>query len=94
MASTDPARIDHWNYRLARHTEDGEDVYDIREVYYNANGVELLWTDVPAAPHGVSNVELAGDLEEMLEATTRPRFDLDAAEAKRVGCEANPLSVI
>lgn len=64
-----------WNYRVTRTKVDGEDVYEIREVYYTY-GQPHSWSRDPIAPHGESWHELAEDIVKMQRAVAMPVLDL------------------
>ncbi len=74
-AEKDVAPASSWNYRVTRIKVDGEDVYEIREVYYT-HGQPHSWSADPIAPHGESWHELAEDIVKMQSAVSRPALDL------------------
>lgn len=74
-ADKDAAPASSWNYRVTRTKVDGEDVYEIREVYYTY-GQPHSWSRDPIAPHGESWHELAEDIVKMQTAVSRPALDL------------------
>ena len=43
--------MSHWNYRRTVQLVDGEELWDIRELYYH-DGAVTMWTSDPASPHG------------------------------------------
>lgn len=66
-----------WNYRaVVEHCGD-EDVYTLREVYYDAAGNINGWSPSPAEPHGDSLDELRADLERMRAALDKPALEED-----------------
>jgi hypothetical protein len=69
-------RPSYWDYRLTRETVDGEHYYSIREVFFTADGVAILWdeepTDVSQSVEGIRAI-----LVRMLTAAEMPIIDLD-----------------
>jgi len=65
-----------WNYRVTRERveHDGEvsHLYEIREVYSDANGQPQSISTCSIAPMGESIAELSRDLDRMREALDRP----------------------
>ena len=58
-----------WNYRILQvHDE----VYEMIEVYYNADGSIESWTENTVKPSGDSQEELAADIVMMLAAQLLP----------------------
>lgn len=39
----------NWNYRVIKFNRDGEEVYEIHEVYYNDEQVPIAYTENPVA---------------------------------------------
>ena len=74
-------RVEYWNYRVTHESETvgGEsfDTYEIRRVYYTADGHGSIWASDAASPYGETPQELAGNLAAMVEALSRPVFELD-----------------
>lgn len=69
-----------WNYRVTRThvtTPDGpQNVYEIREAYYDENGQVTSWSENPIAPYGETWHELAEDLVKMQRAISMAIIDL------------------
>lgn len=66
-----------WNYRFVRRQSpnpDGtmEEIFDVREVYYNADGSIQAWSSEPAHASGETKLELADDLSMMFAAIQKP----------------------
>lgn len=74
---TERARGHHWNYRMTVQKVDGEEVWDIRELHYDAEDRVIGWTADPVGPHGSSWRELREDLLRMSKVVGKPAFDLD-----------------
>lgn len=56
-----------WRYQATHHTVNGEDVYEVREVYAGlATDGSLSWTEDAIAPVGETRQELVKCLEMML----------------------------
>lgn len=53
-----------WNYRVIHSVADGQDAYQIHEVYYRDDVVEK-WTTEAVEPFGETAEELRGDYEMM-----------------------------
>lgn len=70
-----------WNYRVTKRKILGEDVFEIREVYYDKKGKVEAWSGDAIEPCATSKVDLQKDLVRMVEATTKPIIDLDELEA-------------
>lgn len=84
--------INHWNYRVVRHVEDGDEWFTIREVFYHQDGsIEAISAEA-IEPAGESHLELRHDLDLMMMALSDPVLDLPleggAGTTRAVG--ANP----
>lgn len=66
-----------WNYRYTVREVDGEEMWEVREIYY-VNGEISTYTIDGVAACGQDRAELTADLELMLEAAKHPAYDLDA----------------
>lgn len=65
-----------WNYRILRHPdENGEEVYGMHTVHYNAKGAPELWTKEPMFV-GNSVQELLGVLEQIRDGVYKPIIDI------------------
>lgn len=64
-----------WNYRVIRHTVDGETGYGVHEVYYNEDGKPIACTEEPAKPYGETPDELAKDVLHFASALEKPVLD-------------------
>ena len=71
--------MSHWNYRRTVQLVDGEEQWDIRELYYY-DGAVTFWTVDPSYPHGDTDDELRADLERYSDALNHPAFDLDTRQ--------------
>jgi hypothetical protein len=67
-----------WNYRLTVETVDDEQVWSVRELYYDDTGEVVNWTQDAVGPSGESWKECANDLSRMVHAMALPAFDVDA----------------
>lgn len=74
---TDRARCHHWNYRMTVQTIYGEEVWEVRELYYNASDEVLGWTAEPVGPSGSTWRELREDMKRMADVVGKPAYDLD-----------------
>jgi len=66
-----------WNYRLTVQKVGDEQVWAVREFYYDEAGNVVAWTEDAVHAEGETWDEVANDLEHMGEALTQPTFDLD-----------------
>jgi hypothetical protein len=56
-----------WNYRAVKHDgKDGEDYYQVHEIYYDEEGNPNGITQHEVTPYGASKAELIWCLEQML----------------------------
>ena len=67
-----------WRYCITRTTTPDGYWYEVREVYYNAEGEVEGWTVDEVAPCGDSVNDVRSDLERMTEALHRPILDISA----------------
>jgi len=62
-----------WNYRiLEREYTDGTKWLGIYEVYYDDEGNPQYCSSMPVAPYGDNLEDIAGDLQSMIEAISKP----------------------
>lgn len=63
-----------WNYRIIKKIDrhNGEDVYQIHEVYYSSKGSIECWNDTPVEPMGVNTAGLRNDIQAFLSAFRLP----------------------
>lgn len=81
-----------WNYRLTKMREGDEDVFAIREVYYDAEGNVNGWTENPVYPQGSSWVEFLNDMTRYHNGALRKKSEvLDLDEIER-GLAARPAT--
>lgn len=66
-----------WNYRMTVETCDDEDVWALREVYYDDDGNVTSWSKDPVTPIGTSWREFADELSRMSGVIGQLAFDLD-----------------
>ena len=69
--------MSYWNYRIFRHTKDGEEWFAIHECYYDENNKVTGWTTRQIDPYGDSVEELKDVLEMMYEALDKPVLEYD-----------------
>lgn len=70
----------HWNYRLTVQSVDDNEAWEVREIYYDADGEVSRWSVDAVAALGDSWTEVADDLSRMVAATGHAAFDLDAKQ--------------
>ncbi len=80
--------LDGWNYRVTVTRYEPapgvhEDLYELREVYYEGDRVSM-WTANAIAPSGESVEDLRANLAQMEQAFTRPTLDLGPATSRSV----------
>lgn len=81
--SSAPAVVDgcrKWNFRLTVQTVEGEDVWEIREIYYDTDGTVSNWSLDAVAASGSSWIEWADELAWMFRVVSYPVFDLDTED--------------
>lgn len=61
-----------WNYRVIKHVADGEEFYQIHEVYYNDENNPASITEEGIVPFGETTEELSHTLIHMMSALTKP----------------------
>lgn len=66
-----------WNFRLTVQTLEGEDVWEVREVYYDTDGTVRNWSIYAIAAAGSTWVEWADEQSRMFRLVGYPVFDLD-----------------
>ena len=68
--------MSHWNHRVMRRVYPNDEVmYQIYEVFYNADGSIWGFTNDPVDPCGETVEEVRESLERMLRALDRPVLD-------------------
>jgi len=78
----------HWNYRVIHNKdEEGNEWYDIREVYYHEDGTPCMTTSEPCYPHGETLEELFSDLQYMLQDSKKEVLEMDFFKAEHSPCE-------
>lgn len=71
-----------WNYRVVREsvpvlgTSESEDVFTIREIYYDDDGRPELWSSDACHPQGETFNELCDDLGFMFRALGEPVLEM------------------
>jgi hypothetical protein len=65
----------HWNYRVIKHTFEGDDYYRVHSVYYENADTPIGVSKDSVHPHGDSVDELRADIELMLLAFSLPVLD-------------------
>jgi hypothetical protein len=70
------ARVMSWNYRVVREVADDEDVFTVREVFYDDDGKPEYWSDA-CSPQGETHDGLRADLGYMLMALEQPVVEMD-----------------
>ncbi len=66
-----------WDYRVIKHTDEGEVSYQIHEVYYDENQIIESWTENSIKPYGETPVELKEDILMQLQAFQKPILELN-----------------
>lgn len=67
-----PSSMASWDYRVTVREVDGTHVYEIREIYYDADDKIVNWSAEPVTPYGGDDAsELQEDLQAMLDAFRR-----------------------
>lgn len=69
--------MSHWNYRMTVRSCKEEEIWEIREIYYDDNGNVTAWSKDPIAAMGTSWRELADELSRMSSVSGHRAFDLD-----------------
>jgi hypothetical protein len=64
-----------WNHRVIK--EEGEDLFQIHEVYYDDEGNIVTWTAEPVAPCGESLEILIKEIAMFLQAVDKPVLHVD-----------------
>lgn len=67
----------YWNYRLTVRCLDDEEVWEVREIFYDDAGQVTAWSQDPVAPAGLSWYECEEEIAHMAAVTSSPVFDLD-----------------
>ena len=62
----------HWNHRVVKSLENGQDWYTIREVFYNHDGSIFAYTEEPVDVSGETIEELRQSLGWMIECLALP----------------------
>lgn len=71
-----------WNYRVVREvcpvpgSEETENIFTVREVFYDDDGKPELWSAEPCSPQGQTHDELRTDLGYMLMALEQPVIEM------------------
>lgn len=68
----------HWNYRVTVQNVHGEEVWAVRELYYDADGKVHMWSQNPDHPQGETLAGLRDDLARYADALNHPVLDLDS----------------
>lgn len=68
----------HWNHRVVRTVNDGEETYAVHEVYYDRNGVVTTITERAVSPLGETFEELRAELAMFTAASLLPVIDFDS----------------
>ena len=63
--SSNKKKLKYWNRRVIKHSEGKKAYYQIHEVYYSADKIEM-WTENAIRPGGESLDELIEELKDML----------------------------
>jgi hypothetical protein len=66
-----------WDYRVIKHTDEGEVSYQIHEVYYDENQIIESWTENSIKPYGETPVELKEDILMQLQACQKLVLELN-----------------
>ena len=72
-----------WNYRVVREVIalpsdlEAEEVFTIREVYYDKKDQPELWSTEPCSPQGNGRDDLRSDLTHMLLALEQPVIEME-----------------
>ena len=77
MTAPADARPAYWNHRMTVQVVDGEELWDVRELYYDADDNVVGWTAEPVGPHGETVEELRSDLARFQRVAAKPAFDID-----------------
>lgn len=64
-----------WNYRVVKHINDKEELFQIHEVYYNDDGNPEMITETGSSPFGENIQDLSHTMIHMLSALTKPVLD-------------------
>ena len=68
----------HWNYHLSVETIDDEEIWAVRAIHYDEDGVVRYWSQDPAAATGDTWAACFGNLAQMSTAAGNIIWDLDA----------------
>ena len=66
-----------WDYRVIKHTDEGEVSYQIHEVYYDENQMIKSWTENSIKPYGETPDELKEDILMQLQAFQKPILEFN-----------------
>ncbi len=71
----------HWNYRVVREVcpipgDETEDVFTIREVFYDDDNKPEMWSSDPCGPQGQTHDEIRSDLGFMMLALEQPVIEM------------------
>jgi hypothetical protein len=80
VTETQTVDLAHWNYRLTVQTVDDTEVWEVREIYYDASGNVASWTKEPVTASGETWLECSDDLSRMSGVIGLPAFDLDTKQ--------------
>lgn len=69
--------MSHWNYRMTVRSCKDEEIWEIREIYYDDDGNATSWSKDPIAAMGTTWRELAEELARMSSVIGDQIFDLD-----------------
>lgn len=73
-------RLASWNYRLTVQTCEDEEVWAVREIYYDAAGDAATWSANPIAAQGSNWLECTMELVQLTGIVRFPAFDLDTRQ--------------
>ena len=84
MSNKKPKTNSYWNYRVIYTKHGNDNIFQIHEVYYNADDSIHAWSKNAIAPMGESLKELKGDIKHFLEAFEKPVLELILDDGKDV----------
>lgn len=84
----DLPRPTYWNHRMTVELVEGEELWGVRELYYDVDDNVVGWTAETVTPHGETVEELRADLARFHATAEKPAFDVDTRTWRAWGEEA------
>jgi hypothetical protein len=72
-----PSKADHWNYRMTVQGHGEDEVWTLREMYYDRKDKVLGWSEDPVPLLAESHAGIREELINFMDAGNRPAYDLN-----------------